>query len=161
MFGPLAKWMHRRKSIRLSAPPVEPPPLPPGWHIVPHPKPDVIAYEVRALLPMDYRPAIAGPGVEMVGLNATEFHGFAPETLEIGSVGVQMEFGVGYRLKYRFHWRAEGWRQPGSLIPVFDFHRLPLGNDTKAPVTPQYLSFGNECSLADAVSAIEKQMQQE
>ncbi len=160
MFGPLSQWIQRRKAAA-SAPPPDPPPLPPGWHIVAHPTPDVIAYEVRALLPMDYRPAVTGPGVEMVGLNAVEFHGFPPETLEIGRVGMQVEFGVGYRLTYRFHYKPEGWRLPGSLVPVFDFHRLPLGDKAESPVTPQYLSLGNECSLADAVSAIEKQMQQE
>jgi hypothetical protein len=127
MFGSLRDWIRHRPPT--AAPPEPSPPLPPGWQIVAHPKPGIIAYEVRGLLPMDYRTPHSGIGIEMVGLNATEFHGFPPETLEIGKVDVRLEFGVGYRLIYRLHYKPGGWQLAGGSIPVFDYHRLPLGSE--------------------------------
>jgi hypothetical protein len=114
----------------------EPPPLPAGWRLVPHPTPGILAYEADGLIPLGAtgRQNPGGIGTfDMVGLNATEFRGFPAETLEIGRVDVRIDPNVGYRVKFRFHFNATGWRKPGINIPVCDYRRLPIdGNEVPA-----------------------------
>lgn len=113
-----------------------PPSTPPGWQIVPHTTPGVTAYEVLSIVPPlhSQQPRLPdGLGsIDMVGLNASEFYGFPPETLEIGRVDLRFMSAGGLRLTYRFHFNPAGWRRPCSLIPSFDFHRLPLGTEEPA-----------------------------
>jgi hypothetical protein len=112
----------------------ERPPTPPGWRIVPHATHGITAYEVSAIFSPRRQGEAGnrGSGIgtpDMVGLNSAEFHGFAPETLEIGRVDLRViidgpERGS-IRLTYRFDHDPRG-RRKGSLIPAFDYHRLPL-----------------------------------
>lgn len=111
--------------------PPEPLPCPDGWRIVPHIDPNLVAYEVTREIDLSaWRDPCGSPGLEMCGLNATQFRGFPPETLDIGSVEIRLFNAVGKpnmaRLLYRFLYKPGGWRRPGDRRPVFDFHRLPL-----------------------------------
>lgn len=140
MFATLQNYLRRRKANRPAwaathgnpPPGVPRPPTPDGWTIVPHATPGVTAYEVSSVLranrPIERRAHLGG--ADMVGLNSTEYHGFPAETLEIGNVAVRIagEPGSGdIRITYRLHYDPRG-RRKGSLIPSFDYHRLPVGD---------------------------------
>lgn len=112
------------------APPVPLPP-PPGWAIVPCHTPGVVGYQVTRQFRFESQ-APYGPGMELGGANATEFHGFPRATLVLSHVpeiqAIVGERGVdGMRITYRFDYRPEGW---GAYpIPLMDFARLPWGTD--------------------------------
>jgi hypothetical protein len=79
-------------------------------------------------------PGESGPGLEVCGLNADEFHGFAPETLSLARAAVAAyrdARGPALRITYRFDHRAGGWRTTaiGFHVPVTSFHNLPWGRD--------------------------------
>ena len=127
----------------------DPPPAPAGWTIVPCGTPGITSYEVETVVPQDWiRPG--GPGqLELVGLNALEFHGFPPETLAIGRCNVRAFMRGGFRLfkiTYRFDYWHKGWQISGpARKPVFDYARLPLGSpELMVPVQtpPKILAIG-------------------
>jgi hypothetical protein len=109
-----------------------PPPTPDGWTIIPHSDPNVTSYEVVTFIDPRAQRAMA-TGVDLIGHNSREFQGFAPETLDIGSLAAQLVHGRAgarrIRMTYRFDFRPAGWQSPGySRKPVFDYALLPMGS---------------------------------
>lgn len=145
MFAFLRNWLRLRAYRRLLHAPSSspypphqaPPPTPDGWRIVPHATPGITAYEVSAMMPLHApRPAAPQPGpgwADMCGRNATMFHGFPPDTLEIGRVDVHIVPGIGIQITYRFDYDPRG-QKPKARIPLSDFHRLLLPLPAEQPL---------------------------
>ena len=121
--------LYRARRHPAESPPVEPPPTPDGWRVVPGPA-GATSYELAGPLDPATQQRVSAVhigSVEFVGTNSTAFHGFPAHTLMIGFVSVMIDTATREpRLTLRLDYRPEGWQKPGIYLPTCDYHRLPF-----------------------------------